>query len=66
MSSLTLRKIKARSVWDKGYDWIIRVGKSCKYEYSVRECRIAAMAFEAGWKSAKRDANKNAKQGEKK
>ncbi len=42
-------------IWIKGYQYILRVGKrGKKQEYSVRECRIGAMAFEAGWKAAKR------------
>ncbi len=44
------------SIWHRGYRWICRLGNqpSGEHSYSVRECRIAAMAYEAGWKAAKR------------
>ncbi len=49
---------RSQTIWSKGYDYIVRVGKLCKYDYNVTECRIAAMAYEAGWKAAKRQRNK--------
>ena len=47
-----------RLIWSRGYDWISRIGKKSGYDYTVKDRRIAAMAFEAGWKAAKRDAEK--------
>ena len=55
MSSLIMKK---KIIWSRGYDWINRIDKKTSFTYSVADKRIAAMAFEAGWKAGKRDAAK--------
>lgn len=43
-----------------GYDYLCRIAKESKHDYNLREKRIAAMAYEAGWKACnmKRNFNK--------
>lgn len=54
------RKVRCKPIWRRGHDYIHRVSRQhTPPEYSVRECRIATMAYEAGWKAAKRDASSN-------
>jgi hypothetical protein len=40
-----------KTVYEKGCAYIRRLVKETKYPYSLTECRIAAMAYEAGWKA---------------
>jgi len=50
--------MKKQTISSRGYDWIRRIGRKTGYGYSSSDKSIASMSFEAGWKAAKRDAEK--------
>jgi len=60
--SLRMKKLLVQAkklIWCKGLDWMYRLNRSYaklghRDMYSIRDCRIGAMAFEAGWKAALR------------
>lgn len=52
---------KKKLIWTRGYNFISRLSDIGCYKYSITECRIAAMAFEAGWKAGKRDSRRKVK-----
>lgn len=42
-----------------GYNYICKLSEETKlgYKYNLHECRIAAMAYEAGWKACNMKRN---------
>ncbi len=51
-----------KPIWQRSYDYILRISHQYTPEqYSVRECRIATMAYQAGWAAAKRDMRSRAR-----